>query len=62
VKREYRKAIEQKKDVLPLLLDYTELPEDLAAYEYLDLKSVVIHERRHPPGVWGGVPPPRQFC
>lgn len=38
---EYEKAIDYKKNVLPLLLDSTPLPQKLLAYQWLDFRAVI---------------------
>ena len=40
VKREYDLAIEGEKDVVPVLLDSTPLPETLAEYQWVDFRSL----------------------
>ena len=39
VKKEYTAAIQQRKDLLPLLLDSTPLPDELAEYQYIDFRA-----------------------
>lgn len=43
VKKEYTAAIEQHKDVLPLLIDDTPLPAELAEYQYIDFRAAFPH-------------------
>lgn len=43
VRKEYEAAIKSGKDVLPLLLDDTELPEALSAYQWIDLRGAQFH-------------------
>jgi hypothetical protein len=43
VRREYQSAINQNKSVFPILIDGTALPEDLAAYQYIDVKRIFKH-------------------
>src|SRR5687767_4192277 len=38
VAREWRAAIEQGKDLLPLLLDATPLPSELGSYQWIDFR------------------------
>lgn len=45
VKKEYERAVSDRKDVLPLLLDDTELPSPLAAYQWIDLRGSYVHGR-----------------
>ena len=45
VKKEYEKAILENKDVLPVLLDGSELPEEIAKYQWIDLRTVIQHHR-----------------
>lgn len=40
VQKEYSAAIAQGKDVLPVLIDDTPLPPDLAEYQYIDFRGV----------------------
>lgn len=68
VGNEYRDAIAKGKDVLPLLLDDTPLPESLAEYQYIDFRGAfpgghnVIRAtpaaappRKSAPGKWGAM-------
>jgi hypothetical protein len=41
---EYKAAITSGKKVLPLLLDMTPLPTDLAAFQYIDCRKVFAHD------------------
>jgi TIR domain len=41
VSKEWRAAIEQKKDLLPLLLDPTPLPPELAEFQWIDFRGTV---------------------
>jgi membrane protein implicated in regulation of membrane protease activity len=41
VSEEWTAAIEQKKDVLPLLLDATPLPKPLSDFQYIDFRATV---------------------
>jgi hypothetical protein len=41
VKKEYRQAITRQKTVVPVLLDDADLPEDLAVYQGIDLRTVL---------------------
>jgi hypothetical protein len=41
VSREWRAAIEQGKDLLPLLLDATPLPSELGSYQWIDFRGTV---------------------
>ena len=43
VRKEYTAAIEQHKDVLPLLIDDTPLPSELAEYQYIDFRAAFPH-------------------
>lgn len=45
VKKEYERAIEEKKDVLPVLLDGSKLPEEIAKYQWIDLQTVIQHKK-----------------
>ena len=45
VKKEYEKAILENKDVLPVLLDGSELPEEIAKYQWIDLRTVIQHRK-----------------
>lgn len=45
VRTEYELAIEEGKNVLPLMLDDTDLPAPLAAYQGIDLRSADFHTR-----------------
>jgi len=40
VKKEYKYALESKKDVLPLLLDKSELPDELGEFECVDFRKL----------------------
>ena len=46
VKKEYETAIEQKKDILPLLLDDCELAAPLAKYQWIDLRTAIFHRKK----------------
>jgi len=41
VQKEYEKAIQLQKDILPVLLDDTPLPKALADYQWVDLRVVI---------------------
>ena len=41
VSKEWKAAIEQKKDLLPLLLDATPLPSELAEFQWIDFRGTV---------------------
>ena len=43
VRKEYTAAIEQQKEVLPLLIDDTPLPAELAEYQYIDFRAAFPH-------------------
>jgi hypothetical protein len=43
VSNEWNRAIEQDKDVLPILLDATPLPPRLGHYQWIDFQNVVDH-------------------
>lgn len=45
VKKEYEKAIQENKDVLPVLLDGSELPDEIAKYQWIDLRTVIQHRK-----------------
>lgn len=45
VRKEYSSAIESGKDVLPVLLDATPLPSELADFQYIDFREAFLHER-----------------
>ena len=45
VSKEWNNAIEQDKDVLPILLDATPLPPILKQYQWIDFQKVVHHHR-----------------
>ena len=47
VKKEYTAAIQQRKDLLPLLLDSTPLPEELAEYQYIDFRAAFPNGHAH---------------
>lgn len=49
VRSEYLAAIELGKDVLPVLVDGTPLPLELAEYHYIDFRSVFPHGHAEPP-------------
>lgn len=42
VEKEYRQAIEQGKDVIPVILDWTSMPETLAQYQRIDMRGMVL--------------------
>ena len=44
VKEEYGFAIDKDKDVLPLLLDNSELADALSEYQWIDLKGFHVHQ------------------
>src|SRR5262245_27517854 len=44
VKKEYTAAIARQKDLLPLLIDDTPLPPNLAQYQYIDFRATFSHE------------------
>ena len=44
VEKEWRYAVSQEKDVLPLLLDSTPLPEALSEYQWLDFQELAAHK------------------
>lgn len=52
VKDEYEKAIQSRKDILPVLLDDCDLDPELADYQWIDLQNVTTHQK--------GVAAPRQ--
>jgi hypothetical protein len=41
VSKEWRAAIAQQKDLLPVLLDRTPLPQELSEFEYIDFRTIV---------------------
>ena len=41
IKKEYRRAIKLGKAVVPILLDFTRLPKDLAQYQAIDLRPAL---------------------
>ena len=43
VEKEYKFAIENTKDILPLLLDDSKLPGVLSAYQYIDVSKSISH-------------------
>jgi len=43
VRKEYTAAIGQQKEVLPLLIDDTPLPPELAEYQYIDFRAAFPH-------------------
>jgi len=45
IRKEYEIAINAGKDILPLLLDDTELPRALNAYQWIDLRGAEFHTR-----------------
>lgn len=48
VRKEYKIAIKDNKDVLPLLLDDTDLPKALSAYQWIDLREAQFHTPLRP--------------
>jgi hypothetical protein len=46
VEGEYRRAVDRKKDVVPVLLDDTPLPEALSTYQWIDFRQAVINAQR----------------
>ncbi|MEP7111242.1 MAG: toll/interleukin-1 receptor domain-containing protein [Ferruginibacter sp.] len=44
VYNEFEKALNEKKDILPVLLDDCTLNEKLAAYQWIDLQNVIEHK------------------
>jgi hypothetical protein len=57
VERELREAIEMRKNVLPLLLDNTPVPEALRKFQTLDFRSLAGHEHGSPfTRFWQSVP------
>jgi hypothetical protein len=53
VRKEYLAAVELGKDVLPLLLDDTPLPAELAVYQWLDFRDFVTLRAGVSRPVWG---------
>lgn len=45
VRKEYEKAINQEKDVLPLLLDDSPLSDPLKAYQWVDFREIIKHRK-----------------
>jgi len=45
VKDEYEKAIQTRKDILPVLLDDCDLDPHLADYQWIDLQNVTTHQK-----------------
>ena len=43
VKKEYEIAIKKKKIIIPLKLDYNDLPEDLSHYQWIDFSYLNFH-------------------
>ena len=43
VKKEYRLAIEEAKEVMPIMLDDSEMPHDLSAYQGINMSHFVLH-------------------
>lgn len=43
VKKEYRLAIQEAKDVMPVMLDDSEMPPDLSAYQGINMSQFVSH-------------------
>ena len=43
VKEEYEVALEEEKDILPLLMDDTKLPDSLAEFQWIDLRGQRFH-------------------
>ncbi len=43
VKKEYRLAIKEAKDVMPIMLDDSEMPPDLSAYQGINMSLLVSH-------------------
>lgn len=50
VKKEYQKALDTKKDILPVLLDDTVLEGDLAKYQWIDFRDLISHDGFRNPG------------
>ncbi len=46
VKKEYQLAIQKAKDVLPIMLDDTPMPQDLSAYQGIDMRGTVAHKTK----------------
>ncbi len=46
VRKEYRAAIDANKDLVPVLLDETPLPDDLGEFHGVDLRDVVRHRNK----------------
>ena len=44
VETEYRRAMEAKKDIVPVLLDDCELTNGLEDYQWLDMRGVIAHD------------------
>ncbi len=45
VKKEYERAIKDNKDVMPIILDGSKLPEGLSAYQGIDMSNFVAHKK-----------------
>ncbi len=43
VKKEYRLAIQKAKDIMPIMLDDTQMPHDLSVYQGINMSSFVSH-------------------
>lgn len=48
VRKEYLKAIENNKDVLPIILDKTELSLELSKYQAIDFGNIFMHNIKPP--------------
>lgn len=46
VQKEWRRALEIKKDIVPVLLDNTILPKELSEYQWIDFRLFVDHHPR----------------
>jgi hypothetical protein len=49
VKTEYRTAVRARKDVLPVLLDSTELPPDLTEFQWIDFRELARERHEEAP-------------
>ncbi len=43
VKKEYQLAIQKAKDIMPIMLDDTQMPHDLSAYQGINMSSFISH-------------------
>jgi hypothetical protein len=57
VKREYKRAIQLNKRVIPIILDSTDLPAQLSKFQWIDLRQMLpnhnslVEDEVEPPGL-----------